>query len=300
MRELLRISGKPVLSLHDTFETMKRIAALTMVRSDNDFLRKWVEYYSAAFGPDNLYVWFDGLDQTVPDFCSDVHTARIEHVSADVHVGDRRRAAFLSERASELFSDGYELVVGTDVDEFLVVDPSLGLSLAEFLSSVRTSLPSISGLGVDVGQRLPQEGRIDWSSPFLTQRSYAKLSTRYSKATVLCRPVAWGSGFHRTRRGNFHIVKDLFLFHFGCVDIDRIKSKMSDSDLTQEGWSRHLAKRAGTIRLVSGHRAHGWERSVSMARRVQNMVRPPYAWNKPAMFELRLVVKIPSRFCSVV
>lgn len=271
-----------------------------MVRSDEAFLRKWVEYYSAAFGAENLFVWFDGFDQAVPDFCAQVHTDHIEHVKADVHAGDRRRIDYLSARAAELLASGYELVVGTDVDEFLVVDPSLGVSLPEFLSSVRSSKPSISALGVDVGQKLSEEGRIDWTLPFLSQRSYAKLSTRYSKATVLCRPVEWGSGFHRTRSGNFHIIKDLYLFHFGCVDLDRIKSKMSDSDLASEGWSKHLAKRAGTIKLVSEAPAHQWSRTVSWARKVQNAVRPPYAWNKPAMFEARIVVRIPERFKTIV
>ena len=66
---------------------MKRIAALTMVRDDDRFLRLWVAYYGAAIGKENLYVWFDGLDQVVPDFCEGVHTAKIEHVVADVHAG---------------------------------------------------------------------------------------------------------------------------------------------------------------------------------------------------------------------
>ena len=279
---------------------MKRIAALTMVRDDDRFLRLWVAYYGAAIGKENLYVWFDGLDQDVPDFCEGVHTAKIEHVVADVHAGDRRRIDYLSARAAELFAAGYELVIGTDVDEFLAVDPACGQSLAEFLSGVKTSLPSISGLGVDVGQKLDSEAKIDWERPLLSQRSFAKLSTRYSKTTVLTRPVAWGSGFHRTRSGNFHIVKDLYLFHFGCVDLARILQKMGEPGLVAEGWSRHLGKRAETIKLVGKARARDFDRTVRWARCVQNIVRPPYAWNKPAMFEAKIVVRIPDRFNGLV
>lgn len=274
---------------------MKRIAALTMLRNDEFFLRKWVKYYGEQLGKENLYVFFDGLDQVIPDFCDGVHTMAVEHVSCSVHEGDRRRIDFLSAQARQLFSR-YDLIIGTDVDEFLVVDPQLGVSLTEFLSSVKTSCPSISGLGVDVGQNLREEGVIDASQSFLSQRRYAKLSTRYSKATVLRAPVAWGSGFHRTRKGNFHIVKDLYLFHFGCVDLERIKAKMGDGGLVSEGWSKHLAKRAGTIKLVSEKKASAWEKTVPLARRIQNIVRPPYAWNKPAMFEAKVVVKIPERF----
>lgn len=270
-----------------------------MVRNDEFFLRKWVGYYSAQLGADNLYVVFDGLDQKVPDFCAGVNVEVVEHVEGNVSQADRGRIDLLSAKAAKLF-DAYDMVIGTDVDEFLVVDPKLSMSLPEFLSSVGTSCPSISGLGIDVGQHLDEEGEIDADRPFLSQRSYAKLSTRYSKTSVLLRPVAWGSGFHRTRKGNFHIVKDLYLFHFGCVDLERIKAKMQDKGLVEAGWTRHLKKRADTIYLVSRREARDWERSVRAARCVQNIVRPPYAWNKPAMFELKIVVRIPQRFRTLI
>jgi len=278
---------------------MKKVAALTMVRNDEFFLRKWVEYYGAQLGRENLYVWFDGLDQRIPEFCEGVHAEAVKHIEGNVRQGDKGRIDFLSARAVELFGR-YDMVIGTDVDEFLIVDPQLKVGLVDFLSGVNTCCPSISGLGIDVGQNLDQETAIDDARSFLSQRHYAKLSTRYSKANVLLKPVAWGSGFHRTRKGNFHIVKDLYLFHFGCVDLERIKAKMQDKGLVEAGWGRHLKKRADTIYLVSRKKSHDWECSVRMARLIQNMVRPPYAWNKPAMFEAKIVVRIPDRFEQIV
>ena len=280
---------------------MKRIAALTMVRNDEFFLRKWVEYYGAQLGKSSLYVYLDGLDQSVPDFCEGVCVKAVEHIEGNVQRADRGRIDFLSARAAELFAQGYEMVIGTDVDEFLVVDPALGQSLPEFLSSrPATRCPSISGLGVDVGQKLGEEAAIDPSRPFLRQRHYARLSTRYSKSTVLLRPVQWGSGFHRTRRGNFHICEGLFLFHFGCVDLGRIESRMKDKGLVDAGWTRHLHKRARTIYQVSERSAREWDRTVRCARRMQNVVRSPFAWNKPAMFEAVVIVRIPERFEAVI
>ena len=278
---------------------MKRIAALTMLRDDAPFLRKWVEYYGAQLGRNNLYVYFDGLDQAVPDFCEGVNVTVVEHIGGNVHQADRGRVDFLSARARELFGR-YDIVIGTDVDEFLVVDPALGKTLPEFLSSVRTGLSSVSGLGIDVGQKLPDEAPVDWDRPLLSQRRFAKLSTRYSKTNTLLRPASWGSGFHRIRNGNFHIADGLYLFHFGCVDIDRIKSKMGDRVLSEAGWKKHLEKRTGTIRLVSSRRARSWDRWTRIARHIQNAVRPPYAWNKPSMFEARIVITIPERFRTVV
>ena len=276
----------------------KKICALTMVRNDEFFLRKWVAYYSAQIGAANLYVYFDGEDQVVPDFCEGINVCVRERVPGQVAAADRGRIDFLSSQASELLKN-YDMVIGTDVDEFLVVDPQLGVSLSEFLSRLPARV-SYSGLGIDVGQHLGKESEIDESVSFLKQRHYARLSTRYSKSTVITKPVRWGSGFHRVRNTDFKIIKDLYLFHFGCVDMKRLEAKFSDKDKIATGWERHLKKRARTIYDVSQKTVKSWDSWVPKARIIQNFVRPPYAWNKPAMFNAVIIVEIPERFESIV
>lgn len=276
----------------------KKICALTMVRNDDFFLKKWVEYYTAQIGASNLYVYFDGNDQVVPDFCSGINVCVRERVPGLVAAADRGRIDFLSSQAAELLKR-YDMVIGTDVDEFLVVDPALGMTLPEFLSQLPDKV-SYSGLGIDVGQHLEKEVEIDASVPFLKQRHYARLSTRYSKATVITKPVRWGSGFHRVRNCNFKIIKDLYLFHFGCIDMKRLEAKFSDKDKIATGWERHLKKRAKTIYDVSQRSIRLWESWVPKARFIQNFVRPPYAWNKPAMFNSVIIVRIPERFENIV
>ena len=276
----------------------RRICALTMVRNDEFFLRKWVAYYKAQLGAANLYVYFDGEDQKVPDFCSDVNVCVRERVQGQVAAADRGRIDFLSSQAAELLKT-YDMVIGTDVDEFLVVDPALNVSLSDYLSSL-PDRTSYSGLGIDVGQHLEKEAEIDATAPFLEQRHYAQLSTRYSKSTVITKPVAWGSGFHRVRNGNFRIVSDLYLFHFGCVDMKRLEAKFSDKDKIASGWERHLKKRAKTIFNVTQGRIRSWDSWIPRARMIQNIVRPPYAWNKPAMFSMKIIVEIPERFRKLI
>lgn len=277
---------------------MKKICAITMVRNDEFFLRKWIAYYGAELGRENLFVFFDGKDQQIPQFCEGVKVVVKERVPGQVAAADRGRIDFLSSQAAILL-DKYDMVIGTDVDEFLLVDPECGMSLADFLSSLPSRV-SYSGLGIDVGQHTALETVIDPSAPFLNQRKYAVLSTRYSKATVITKPVQWGAGFHRVRNRNFHIEKDLYLFHFGCVDLKRLEAKFSDGDKIATGWSRHLKKRARTIYCISTSRSRSWEKWIPFARNVQNFVRPPYAWNKPAMFNLMPVVEIPERFKDIV
>ena len=269
-----------------------------MVRNDEFFLRRWVAYYGKELGMENLYVFLDGKDQPIPDWCPGVHVTACDKIPGKVVELDRRRLEFLSDVAAGLL-EKYDLVIGTDADEFLVVDPSESSGLAEFLSriDVRTS---VSGLGVDVGQNISCEGEIESVSPFLSQRKYGLLSTRYSKPSVVSRPVRWGSGFHRIKGHDFHIARGLFLFHFGYVDLKRIEARFNDKDRVSGGWSRHLAKRARTISLVSRKKALEWEKWTEFARNVQNLVRPPYAWNKPAMFNLDIVVRIPDRFNKIV
>ncbi len=277
---------------------MKKIAAITMVRNDHFYLRKWTEYYGRELGEENLYILVDGLDDPLPDWCPKAHVIPCERVQGQVAAADKGRIRLISAKARELF-DRYDLVIGTDADEILAVDPALGLSLAQYLSGldIRTS---VSGLGVDVGQRLGEEGDITTDAPFLSQRHYARLCTRYTKASVMARPLEWGSGFHRIKGHNFHIAKDLYLFHFGYFDQARIRARFSDQDRLAAGWQRHLEKRSETIRLCSTLPVRDWDRSVRFARRVQTWCRPPYAWNKPAMFELKLIVRIPDRFSSVI
>lgn len=268
-----------------------------MVRNDDFFLRKWVNYYGSELGKENLYVYFDGKDQVVPDFCQGVNTTVCERAPGQVAASDRNRINFLSNEAKKLF-DRYDMVIGTDVDEFLAVDPILNIPLATFLSSLPPQ-KTYSGLGIDIGQNLNFEDDIDPQRPFLSQRRYALLSTRYTKTSVITEPLGWGSGFHRVRNSNFHIIENLYLFHFGCVDLNRLKSKISDKDKIESGWSRHLNKRAKTIKIITGGEARSWDRFIPIARTLQQRIRKIQAWNKPAMFGWKIIVKIPDRFSNI-
>lgn len=277
----------------------KRIAALTMVRNDDFYLEKWVEYYGAQLGKENLYIFFDGTDQTIAPFCTGTHAELHEKIGNQVVAAEKGRLKFLSGKAAELLSNGYDLVIGVDADEFIVVDPDTGKSLVEYLSEQRIDI-SLSALGLDFGQKVGEEGDITSDLPFLKQRRYAQLGTRYTKPSIVARPCIWGSGFHRIKGHNFTIGKDLYLMHFGYFDLKRLRDRFSDSDRLSQGWGKHMKKRSRTIRYATELKARDFRRWTRFARICQSVVRPPFAWNKPAMFELRIVVEIPSRFSEIV
>jgi hypothetical protein len=277
---------------------MKRIAALTMVRNDDFFLRKWVEYYGRELGRENLYIYYDGNDQPVGDFCQGTNAFVHSKIGTQVVAAEKGRMKFLSEMAAELFSKGYDLVVGVDADEYIVVDPKLGVGLREFLSRQDIDV-CFSPLGLDFGQKLGEEGDLVLDKPFLAQRHYAQIGTRYTKPSVIAKPCRWGSGFHRVKGHNFHLASDLYLLHFGYADSKILEERLGDADRVAQGWKMHIYKRSRTIKYVSEKKARDFDRWTYFARICQTWCRPPYALNKPAMFELRIVVRIPERFNDV-
>lgn len=280
-------------------QTAKRICALTMVRNDDFFLRKWVDYYGAQLGKENLYIFYDGEDQIPGDFCAGTHTEVHSKIGSQVVQAEKGRLKFLSDKAAELLAGGYDLVIGVDADEFIIVDPKLGKTLQEYLSGCKIGT-CLSALGLDFGQKLGEEGDITDDKPFLTQRHYAQIGTRYTKPSIVAKPCVWGAGFHRIKGHNFHIAPDLYLFHFGYFDKKRLEDRFSDADRLAQGWGKHMKKRARTIRYATELKARDFDRWTRFARICQSIVRPPYAWNKPAMFELRIVVRIPERFNDVI
>ena len=277
---------------------LKHIAVLTMVRNDDFFLRKWVEYYGSELGKENLYIYYDGEDQSIASFCEGTNVFSHPKIGTQVVSAEKERLRFLSEKAAELFDKGYDLVIGVDADEYIVADPKLNIGLREFLSQQKIDT-SLSPLGLDFGQKLGEEGDLSMEETFLSQRHYAQIGTRYTKPSIIAKPCRWGSGFHRIKGHNFHIAQDLYLLHFGYADKKILEDRLGDKDRVAQGWEKHIYKRSRTIRYATEKKARNFDKYTRFARICQTWCRPPYALNKPAMFELRIVVKIPDRFSNV-
>ena len=276
---------------------MKKIAAITMARNDAFFLKKWISYYGKEIGRENLYVFLDGLDQEPPEGSEGVNITKVEKIKGKVVALDRARLKFLSDRAAELLTD-YDLIIGCDADEFLVVDPKLEMSLRAYLSTLNIKT-SASGLGLDVGQNLNEEGPIVEDENFLCQRSYAFASTRYTKPVVVAQPLTWGSGFHRIKGHNFHIAEHLYLVHLGGFDDNMLMARFSDKDRIAGGWAKHIEKRRRTIVEVTERKAIELDKISTKLRLFQTFCRKPYAWNKPSMAWWKVVVKLPERFKNI-
>jgi hypothetical protein len=265
-----------------------------MARNDEFFLNRWVAYYGKILGEENLYIYLDGLDQKAPSGAGKVNVTIVEKKGHHVVDAEKQRLGFLSDRAKELFQK-YDLVIGCDADEFLIADPNTGMTLAEYLSQIKIKT-SVSGLGLDFGQHLTAEQPLDKTKPFLEQRQYALLSTRYTKTSIISKPVRWGSGFHRINGHNYHIDKNLYLLHFGNADHDALKERFDDQDFISTGRIRHLKKRLRVIEDVTGKSNVDGDKVFGRARAIQTICRQVYSWNKPSMLGMRWIVKAPERF----
>ena len=272
-------------------KTTKKIAAITMARNDDFFLSRWIEYYGKLLGTENLYIYLDGTDQNIPENAGSAHITKLPHTDMSRSAGDKYRIGKLSDLASKLLAQ-YDIIIGCDSDEFLMVDPALNQTLPEYLSNKKINT-TLSGLGLDIGQHMKYEDALDTSKPFLSQRSFALLSTRYTKPVVINRPVHWGSGFHSIRGHNFHIDPNLYLLHFGAVDMDMLIAKAANRG---PDWVNHLRRRGnGTINDITRRTPRG-EIWLKIARILQTIFRPIYAIDKPGMLGLKRIVKLPGRF----
>lgn len=275
-------------------QKLKKIAAITMARNDEFFLSRWVKYYGHELGNENLYIILDGTDQDAPKNANGTNIIKLPHTDMSRVTGDKYRIGKISDLANELFKT-YDIVIGCDSDEFLIVDPNAKKSLREYLCESKYKT-TVSGLGFDIGQNMKTEKPIDTSKPMLSQREYALLSTRYTKPVVLFQPARWGSGFHHVKGKNFHIDKNLYLLHFGAVDMNMLIKK---AEKRGADWVNHLRRRGnGTINAVTTKTAHG-ETHIKIARIMQRIFRPIYAIGKPGMMGLKWVVKIPKRFKTI-
>ena len=275
----------------------KNIAVLSMARNDNFFISKWVDYYGQIFGFNNLFLILDGFDQPSPEKAEKINFIKIPHIKYGRSTGDRNRALIISKFAKTLFHR-YDIVIACDIDELLVVDPNVNLTLFEYLQKPIYS-SSLSALGLDVGQNRNNEKSINPKKCFLEQRNFAHVSARYTKPIIATRPLTWGSGLHRIKGKNFKIDPNLFLFHLGMVDYEIAQKKIGDKALLKDGWKRHFDRRYKLFMLIENSSPIDGDSFFDKARKKQSCFRPFYAINKPGNLKGNPIIKIPSRFKSI-
>jgi hypothetical protein len=276
---------------------MDKIAIISMVRNDDMFIQKWISYYGKHFGENNLFLILDGMDQIKPKN-HNINCLQVPHKKLSRSQGDKNRVQIVSSLAKSLFKR-YQRIIACDIDEFLVLDPNVKSTLSDYLLE-KTNHTSLSALGIDVAQNIDEEEAIDLNKPFLSQRSFGVIASRYTKPVVACKPLDWGSGYHRVKWRNYNIDQNLFLFHFGMIDYKRSTGKTEDSSRINEGWTNHLERRFKIFEDIRLNKVVSGDAAIKSTRTKLQWIRTPYAWNKPRQSKPEVVIEIPNRFKSIV
>ena len=196
-----------------------RIAAVTMVYDEDIFLPLWLNYYGACFSPENLFVIDDGSTDG-----STGNPLIRNLVSKKRALLDEDDRAALVSHVHEALLGVYDVVIYTDVDEFIVIDPDAGMSLTQYLSTKQFACTA--PIGFEVIHRREREAGIDFLRPLFEQRRFVRFDVDYSKPAISRRPIRWGPGFHRCDL-KYKIDCNIILFHLRSVDYELSRRRIA-------------------------------------------------------------------------
>ena len=209
---------------------MKKIAVVTVAVSEQNWFKKWHQYYGQAVGEKNLFVLtVKGGAYRFAGF-SLGKVLDLPHQFDDLLV-----AHSTSDFVGALFSD-YDIVVRVDVDEFLVPDPRIYVGLRDYLE--RMTLAYVTAFGLDLFERIG-EAPVDMELPLLgEQRRSVVISPALHKTSVTSVPIRWAPGFHSATVPP--VFDDLYLIHVKLADIaTRLAHTAGIVATTPEGTPEH-------------------------------------------------------------
>ena len=238
-----------------------QVAVWTMVRDENYFLRLWVNYYSKFLPCEHIFILVDGADSFLPDGLDGCQIIVLPK-SKIVEGWDERRWQFLSHFASAL-ATRFDVVLGGDVDELVVLDPKVGLNPITYILE-RAEGQVISPFAIEVVHRIDLEPALSLGEPVLGQRRFGRLNASYCKPCIHRGPIRWSLGQHYADYPELILSKDLFLFHLRYLDAELLGQR-------QEQRSNRLA--TASAEMVADAAGGGWYRSSDeMQKHLQSFV----------------------------
>lgn len=181
-----------------------------MVYDEREFLPLWHSHYGRLAGFENLFIIDDGSTDGSTSGLDPSHVIRRPKAVVDQIV----RAALITHFTAMLFAH-YDVVIFTDVDEFLVVDPLVTLSFSEYLT--RAPGKHLNAIGLNVLHRADQEPDYAPDMAVLDHRRWLQFDFAYCKQLIHRTPVSFTPGFHLTNRP-FNFAPGLYLFHLRAFD----------------------------------------------------------------------------------
>ncbi len=212
------------------------------------WLRLWIQHNSEFVADkSDLLIILDGSSEALDDVTKDCSVIHLNMTAEQRANFDGHRIRYIFEQVNTLLRH-YRYVVFNDVDEYVVLHPTVGRSLLEYLDSTAHPGIALSPVGVEL-LYTGNEPPLDPAQPLLQQRPYGFLSEAYCKPCIIHRNIRGGHQ-HKLRKDKWTVDRNIFLFHGKYADEKLFKSRVED---------RHRTKR---IRIRRQHRM--WDRDVAL------------------------------------
>lgn len=195
-----------------------RVVVLTMVRDESDMLPRWIDHYGRQVGVQNLVV----LDDNSVDGSTDDLPCTLYKVPPPPWSSRwaKMRARLVNGMARGLLACN-DVVIYTDVDEFLLPDPAKYDGLLDYLAH-RADVPVIAPVALEVMHNPRVEPPLDPSRAVLEQRRFVKFNPAMCKPLVKRVPAPWEPAFHAIH-APFDIDPDLFMLHLKYFDEEALE-----------------------------------------------------------------------------
>ena len=196
------------------------IAIITTVYNEDVLLPIWLRYYGAHLGREHLYVIDDGSNDGSTSGLEGVNVIRLERAPID----QDSRAFTVSLFHREMLKH-YDVVIFTDVDEMLVVDPLAKLGLVDYIA--RHTGAHTNALGFDIIHNQFAEPAYSAELGVFQQRRYLEFALPYCKQLIHRQPVLWMPGFHHSNHGK-SLGVGLYLFHLRALDYELSRKRINN------------------------------------------------------------------------
>ena len=200
----------------DTTVATPRVAVLTIARDEGEMLARWVDHYGRQAGHENLIVFDDGST----DGSTDDLPCTVQRLPGFRKGNFEAGRIGLASGVAHGLLGIYDVVIFTDVDEFLVPDPATYAGLSDYLA--RRPERAIAPFALNVVHHTAFEGPLVSGKPIVGQRAYAQFAPLMCKPSVKRVPAAWACASHGIKAP---YVPDpgLFMLHMKFADMDLLR-----------------------------------------------------------------------------
>jgi len=229
-----------------------RLMAMTMVSDEADMLPRWIDYYGRQVGFENLLV----LDDNSTDGSTeDLPCASLRLPPPPWKGSWAKTRRNMANDLSRAFLACYDVVLFSDVDEFVVPDPAYFAGLVDYFDA-NPEQEVVAPVAVNVVHDPRVEPSLDPSLPVLAQRRFVNFQPQMCKPLVKRIPAPWLAALHGIK-APYRIDPRLWMLHLKFYDMEalqrvseqrRIAHKRDGKGSRQSAWPLGYDKISGRLR----------------------------------------------------